>query len=89
MNSILMGFLFLWMQLSLGYLLAQPAALIYWDGGWRKAAMAPLFLTVPAILYGVAGAIAGSNLWPMPVMMVFGLATFYLCVVWVVRWFRG
>jgi hypothetical protein len=89
MQNIVLLFGLLCMQLSIVYLFAQPAALIYWDGGWRKAAIAPLFLTVPAILYGVMGAIYGSNLWPMPVMFVFGLATFYLCVVGLVRRFRG
>jgi hypothetical protein len=30
------------------YFVAQPVALLNWRGGWRKAAAAPLMLSVPA-----------------------------------------
>lgn len=70
------------------YLFAQPAALAHWRGGWRKAALAPLLLTVPAVLYGVVGVVQNSNLWPLPVMFVFGLGSLYLAALWIAKeWF--
>ena len=33
------------------YFVAQPMSLLQWHGGWRKAALAPLLLTVPALLF--------------------------------------
>ena len=69
------------------YFFAQPAALARWRGAWRKAALAPLLLTVPAAIFSLVAFSQGSNLWPLALIFAAGLGTLYLAALWLWRWF--
>jgi hypothetical protein len=68
------------------YFIAQPAALARWRGAWRKAAMAPLALTIPAGVYSLVALGQNSNLWPLALIFAAALGTVYLALLWLVRW---
>jgi hypothetical protein len=51
-----------------------------YDGGWRIAALVPLAVMVPIVLYTAFAFAAGSNLWPLLPIFVTPLG-FYLIVV--------
>lgn len=60
------------------YLVLQPLAFSRLAGKWRKAALAPLLLTGPAAAYAAFALTAGSNLWPIVLILVAPLAVVYL-----------
>jgi hypothetical protein len=69
------------------YFLAQPLALLRWRGGWRKAALAPLVLTIPALAFSLYALSRDSNLWPLTLIFAAALGSFYLAGLWLlVRW---
>jgi hypothetical protein len=69
------------------YFVAQPAALLRWRGGWRKAALAPLVLTVPALAFSLYALSRDSNLWPLTLIFAAALGSFYLTGLWLLaRW---
>jgi hypothetical protein len=68
------------------YFVAQPVALLNWHGNWRKAAAAPLMLSVPALLFSLFALTQGSNLWPLTLIIAAALGMMYLAVLWLVRW---
>lgn len=72
------------------YFAIQPMSLSQWGGGWRKAALMPLLLTVPAALYSLYALSHGSNLWPITLIFTAAigslyLASLYLASLWLVR----
>jgi len=67
------------------YFVAQPMSLSQWSGGWRKAALAPLLLTVPAALFSLYALGKGSNLWPIALIFTAALGSFYLAALWLMR----
>lgn len=71
--------------LVLLYLVLQPLLLWRWQGGWRKAAMAPLVVAVPVLLYTLFALLAGSNLWPLVMLFIFPMLCGYLILVLLVR----
>lgn len=60
------------------YLLLQPLAFSRLTGKWRRAAMAPLVVTAPAAALAAGAFVAGSNLWPMLMILVTPFAVIYL-----------
>lgn len=68
------------------YFVAQPMALLRFPGGWRLAALAPLLLTVPALLFSLYALHQGSNLWPLTLIFAAALGSIYLSSLWLVRW---
>jgi hypothetical protein len=69
------------------YFVAQPMALMRWRGGWRKAALAPLVLVIPAAGYSAFAFADGSNLWPMTLIVAAAIGMVYLGVLWAAqRW---
>ena len=70
------------MALVPAYFVAQPLALARWRGGWRRAAFAPLLLTVPAGIFSAIALAQDSNLWPLMLIFAAGLGSLYLCVLW-------
>lgn len=60
------------------YLVLQPLAFARLAGNWRKAALAPLLLTGPAAVYAAFALAAGSNLWPIVLILVAPFAVVYL-----------
>lgn len=82
--------LILLMGLSLpGYLILQIWLWLSSRGGWRKAALAPLLLMVPLLLYTLFALLAGSNLWPLMLLFLTPLAFVYLLVLWIARRFAA
>ena len=67
------------------YFVLQPVMLLRWQGGWRKAALLPLVLTVPALLFSLFALAQGSNLWPLTLIVAAAVGTIYLAVLWLVR----
>ena len=67
------------------YFVVQPMSLAQWHGGWRKAAIAPLLLTVPAALFSLYALGKGSNLWPISLIFTAALGSFYLAALWLAR----
>jgi hypothetical protein len=67
------------------YFVIQPMSLAQWSGGWRKAAVAPLLLTVPALLFSLYALSKGSNLWPITLIFAAALGSLYLASLWLAR----
>ena len=68
------------------YLVAQPLSVLRLRGGWRMAALVPLLLTVPALLFSLYALAGGSNLWPLTLIFAAGIGVVYLAVLWLLRW---
>jgi hypothetical protein len=49
-----------------------------WSGRWRIAALAPLIVFVPVVVYTLLGALHGSNLWPLLLIFVSPVGVAYL-----------
>jgi len=64
-----------------GYFVLQAWVVHRWSGGWRNAALVPLVAMVPAVLHALFALAAGSNLWPIAVILAAPLAFMYLVVV--------
>ena len=61
-----------------GYFVLQVYAARRWDGNWRWAALAPLIVMVPLLGYTVFALAAGSNLWPLLLILTAPVAFLYL-----------
>jgi hypothetical protein len=61
-----------------GYFVMQVMLYRRWHDGWRKAALLPLWGTVPILAYTLFALIAGSNLWPLVMLFTLPLAFLYL-----------
>lgn len=46
---------------------------------WRRAALAPLLVMVPLLVYSLVALGMGSNLWPLLFILAAPLCFFYLC----------
>lgn len=68
-----------------GYLVLQFLLYRRWQGGWRRLALAPLWLTVPVLAYTLFALAMGSNLWPLVMLFTFPLAFAYLLALTLVR----
>lgn len=78
--------LFLLLPLGLlGYFVLQPWTLMRFNGGWRLAALVPLVAAVPLMLHALLALAAGSNLWPLLLILSLPVATLYLAVLAGVR----
>ncbi len=62
------------------YVLLQLRVWRRWQGGWRAAGLLPLWGTIPLLAYTLVAFAAGSNLWPMVLIMLSPLAAGYLLV---------
>lgn len=67
------------------YFIIQPAVLWEWPGGWRLAALAPLLLTLPALVFSLFSLQQGSNLWPLALIFAAAVGTLYLGALWLAR----
>jgi hypothetical protein len=77
-GSVIMLFLpaYLILQIWFGYA---------WHGLWRIAALVPLFVFVPALLYSVFAFSQGSNLWPIVLIFLAPLGFLYLLLLGLAR----
>jgi hypothetical protein len=71
---------------ALGYLPLQIIALVKWRGAWRWAAVAPLALMVPVIVYTAYAFAQDSNLWPIVLIFAAPIATFGLGILFVIHY---
>jgi hypothetical protein len=70
-----------------GYFVIQPMALRSWSGGWHLAAVLPLVIVVPALLWSLFALSQGSNIWPLTLIFATMLGTIYLAALWVAQRF--
>jgi hypothetical protein len=61
-----------------GYFALQIIFYRRWHDGWRKAALLPLWGTIPILAYTLFALFAGSNLWPLVMLFTLPLAFLYL-----------
>jgi hypothetical protein len=69
------------------YLVLQPWAALKLAGGWRRAALAPLLIAIPAILFSFYALNDGSNLWPITFILFAPFGTIYLIAILLLRRF--
>ena len=60
-----------------GYFVLQYWTFRNWDGGWQVAALMPLALMVPVVLFTIGAFAAQSNLWPMVLILTSPIACLY------------
>jgi hypothetical protein len=77
-----MGFLY---GVPLLYLVLQVWFGTSWIGGWRKAALAPLLIAVPAVLWSGYAAADSSNLAFLPIALMTPLGLIYLLIIAALR----
>jgi hypothetical protein len=68
-----------------GYFILQIVLFRRWHGGWRKAALLPLWGTVPIVGYTLFALLQGSNLWPLVMLFTLPLAFIYLLALVIAR----
>jgi hypothetical protein len=81
-NSLVGGVIMLFLP---AYVILQIWFGYAWRGRWRIAALIPLFVFVPALLYSVFAFSKGSNLWPIVLIFLAPLGFLYLLVLGVAR----
>jgi hypothetical protein len=67
------------------YFVLQPWAALKLTGGWRRAALAPLALAIPALLWSLYALSHDSNLWPITFILFAPFGTGYLIVILLLR----
>lgn len=68
------------------YFVIQPMALLRWRGGWRKAALVPLLVTVPGLLFSLYALSQDSNLWPLALIFAAAIGSIWLAALWLLQW---
>jgi hypothetical protein len=68
-----------------GYFVLQIVFALAWSGRWRIVALAPLVVMLPAMGHAAFALSAGSNIWPIVVILVAPFCCVYLVVAAVVR----
>jgi hypothetical protein len=63
-----------------GYFVLQFLTTFFWRGRWRLASLLPLIVMVPAAGHASFALAAGSNLWPILVILAAPFALLYLVV---------
>ena len=70
-----------------GYFVLQIVFGLAWSGRWRIVALVPLVVMLPAMGHAAFALSAGSNIWPIVVILVAPFCCLYLVVAAVVRYF--
>lgn len=71
------------------YLVVQPTIALRWRGGWRRAALAPLLVTVPALVFSLFALTQDSNLWPIALIFAAAIGMLYLAGLWFLKQYLG
>ncbi len=79
----------LWLIAVPAYFFLQYFTGTRYRGGWLVAALVPLVVMVPVVLHAAFALIAGSNLWPLLLILVSPVAFLYLVGLAVVRAVRA
>ncbi len=61
-----------------GYFALQFYTARKWEGNWRWAALAPVLVMAPLIGFTIFAFAAGSNLWPLMLVLTAPVAFIYL-----------
>lgn len=69
-----------------GYFALQAWFAHAWTGAWRTAALTPLLIIAPCLLWSIYALMRGSNLWPIPVLLSSPFCFAYLVMLSVTRW---
>jgi len=67
------------------YLVLQLRVWRRWQGGWRMAGLLPLWGTVPLLAYTLVAFAAGSNLWPLLLILLSPVVAGYLVLIGIAR----
>ena len=78
---------FLVMLSAPAYFVLQIVFGLRWSGRWRIAALAPLLVMVPAMVHASLALSAGSNIWPILVILLAPFCCLYLIVAAGLRYF--
>jgi len=78
----------IWLVLVPAYFFLQYFTLARYRGGWRMAALAPLVVMLPLVGHAILAFLAGSNLWPLLLILVSPIAFLYLVVLGIIRAIR-
>jgi hypothetical protein len=85
-DSAFWGVLIMLMGWSIpGYFILQVYMYRKYTEGWRKAALLPLWVMVPLVIYTLFALAAGSNLWPLMLLFITPFAFIYLLGVMLVK----
>jgi hypothetical protein len=68
------------------YALLQVLLIVILRGRWRRRAMLPLLVMLGALLFSILALLAGSNLWPIWMILLAPLALVYLIVLALLYW---
>ena len=72
-----------------GYFVLQILFGLRWSGWWRIAALIPLAIMLPAIGHAVFALSAGSNIWPIVMILTAPIGFLYLLVAAVAKYVGG
>ena len=70
----------LWLTIP-AYVVVQAVAMARSSGGFRVAAVLPLFVMVPVLIFTLVDLARESNLWPILILFASPLALLYVAVV--------
>ncbi len=68
------------------YVLVQVLLIVMWRGRWRRRAMLPLVVMAGALAVSILALLAGSNMWPIWMILLAPLALLYLIVLALLYW---
>lgn len=72
-----------------GYFVLQIFFALRWSGGWRIAALVPLAIMVPAVGHALFALSAGSNIWPIVLILAAPFGFVYLVIAAVAKYLGG
>jgi hypothetical protein len=78
----------IWLVLVPAYFFLQYFTVSRYRGGWRIAAVAPMVVMAPIVGHAILALLAGSNLWPLLLILVSPIAFLYLVVLGIIRAIR-
>ena len=70
-----------------GYFVLQILFGLRWSGWWRIAALVPLAIMLPAIGHAMFALAAGSNIWPIVMILTAPIGFLYLVIAAIARYF--
>ncbi len=85
-GDVLVSFMFISVP---GYFILQVVAFLTLQGNWRRAALAPLLIMLPAVAHAIFALSAGSNMWPIVVIFAAPLGFLYLLLLSLLRGVRS
>jgi hypothetical protein len=72
-----------------GYFILQILTLLWWQRGWRIAALVPVIVFGLVLIQTYYAYAANSNLWPIGIFVFMPYACLYLLLLFGVHWLMG